>query len=80
MIDLLRMVPLFRRHVIERTHDLMRARQREAGPRRPHQLRQAEVGDAHPAALIHQDILRLHIAVNDAFFVRHIAKRRKPAE
>ena len=34
-----------------------------------HQLRQAEVGDLHPALLVEQDVLRLDVAVDDAVVV-----------
>ena len=35
----------------------------------PHQLRQAEVGDLHPALLVQQDVLRLDVAVDHAVVV-----------
>src|SRR5947209_8443965 len=35
----------------------------------PAELRQGEVGDFHPAFLVEQDVLRLDVAVDDAFVV-----------
>ena len=50
MIHLLRMLDLLGGHVLRRAHHLAGAGEREVLRLAAHQLRQAEVGDLHPAA------------------------------
>ena len=61
----LRPLHLLGRHVTRRSHQLARVRQ--SGRRRFQRLRQAEVGDVRVAVLVEQHVLRLQVAMEDAF-------------
>ena len=69
------LLDLLRRHVVRRAHDLPVAGERGvAAASRPEDLGDAEVGDLHPALLVEQDVLRLDVAVDDAFVVRELER------
>ena len=75
------MILLLRCHVLRRAGGL---RLREADARIiAHHLRDAEVGNLHPPALVEQQIRRLDVAMNDAVLVRvlqRVAQRRDDSE
>ena len=63
------MLDLLGGHVLRRADDLAGAGQRQVLRLAAHQLRDAEVGDLHPALLVEQDVFRLDVAVDHAVVV-----------
>ncbi len=74
MIDVRRARELLGRHVLRRAHRLLRARDRLARLRLPHDLRQTEVRDLDAALLVHEHVLGLDVAVHDALGVRELER------
>ena len=70
MIHLLRPFDLFRRHVMRRAHDVLRAGQPEISL--PENFCQTKIRNLHTAFFIEQNIFRLDVAVNDAFVMREL--------
>ena len=66
MIDLLGVLGLLRRHVVQRPHHLAGAGQRHLQRIPVRELGQTEVGDLQLAAFVQQQVLRLDVAVDDA--------------
>ena len=74
MIDGLRFLKLFRRHVVRRPHHVLCTGQGGVARRQSDHLCDAEIGDFHPALFIHQDVFRFDVAVNDAFIMRKLKR------
>ena len=70
VVHALGMLDLFRRHIVRRAHDLPHAGQMEVLRLAAQDFGQAEVGDLCAALLVQQHVLRLDVAVHDAFVVR----------
>ena len=78
LVHILRALQLLRGHVVGRPNG--RAAGGELGRRLcvADQLGDAEVGDLHPAAGIEQDVLRLDVAMENAFVVRILQRLANP--
>ncbi len=69
VIDRARALQLLGRHVVDRAHHVVGARQ--GVPACPGtELREAEIGDAHAARRVHEHVLGLDVAVDHALVVR----------
>jgi len=74
LVHILRMLQLFGRHVVGRAHGVAAGSEGKLFPGLAHQLGDAEVRDLHPAARVEQDILRLDVAVQDAFVMGELER------
>ena len=70
----LRLVELLGGHVARRAERHAGYRERVVGLLAAQEFREAEVGDLHTAAFINEDVLRLHVAVDDALLVRELQR------
>ena len=69
VIDLERMLDLLGRHVVWRAHDVSFHGEAKRIATQAEDLGEAEVGDFHAPFAVDEDILRLDVAVHDAFVV-----------
>src|SRR5438093_135650 len=60
---------LLRRHIVWCAYDVLRAGEADFLRRYPNHLGDAKVRDFYPPFFIEQDVLRLNIAMDDAFVV-----------
>ena len=74
LVHVLRVLQLFGRHVVRRADGQAAGRQRDLVLGLAEQLGDAEVGDLHPALRVEQDVLRLDVAVQDAFVVGELER------
>ncbi len=90
MVHRLRLLDLFRRHVLRRPQHAAGFRQRDFRLA-AQDFGDAEIGNLHPPLFVHQDVFRLDVAMDDALVVRELQRladlgddlqrlaRRKPA-